>query len=151
MLIVILVISIILAILSFVIDDGCGTIGYYIGLILTIIAIVTVFVMTGIVANFPFNVEKRLEMYEQENIAIEEKVKETVRAYMEYEQETYDSLIKDADLMTLIIKYPELNSNELVKVEIEMYKENNKQIKILKEEKINKKTMSWWLYFGDGE
>lgn len=151
MLIVILVVTIILAILSFVIDDGCEEIAYVIGWILIIIAISIGLVMTGLVVNFPFNVEERLEMYEQENIAIEEKIKETVRAYMEYEQETYDNLIKDADLTTLIIKYPELNSNELVKAEIEMYKENNNQIKILKEEKIKKKTISWWLCFGDGE
>ena len=110
--------------------------------------LICIFVIGVILLIYPYNVEAKIEMYEQENIAIEQKVKETVRAYMEYEQNTYDSLLKDADLMTVVIKYPELNSNELVKAEIDLYKENNKHIKILKEEKISKKAMSWWLYFG---
>ena len=113
--------------------------------------LICIFAIGVILLIYPYNVEAKIEMYEQENIEIEQKVKETVRAYMEYEQETYNNLVKDADLMTVVIKYPELNSNELAKAEIEMYKENNTHIKILKEEKISKKTMSWWLYFGDGQ
>ena len=71
-------------------------------------------------------------MYEEENSKIETKVKDTVQVYMNYEQETYKSLVENANLETLLIKYPELNSNELVKSEIEIYKENNNKIKELK-------------------
>lgn len=97
---------------------------------------------------YPYRIDEKIEMYETENIVIEEKVKNTVRAYMEFEESTYKELLENADLTTMILKYPELNSNELVKMEIETYKENSKKIKGLKEERIGKNTMAWWLYFG---
>lgn len=99
--------------------------------------------------DFPYNIEKKLAMYEEENLKIETKIKNTIKSYMEYEQETYDKVLKDADLTTMVLKYPELNSNELIKAEIEMYKENNKKIKELKEKQINRSVMAWWLYFGN--
>lgn len=98
--------------------------------------------------DFPYNVDKMIAMYEDENTKIETKIRETVRAYMEYEETTYEKLVADADLTTLVIKYPELNSNELVKTEIVTYKENNDKLKELKEKQINKSIMAWWLYFG---
>lgn len=98
---------------------------------------------------FPYNVDKMIAMYEDENTKIETKIRETVRAYMEYEESTYEKLVADADLTTLVIKYPELNSNELVKAEIMTYKENNDKLKELKEQQINKSIMAWWLYFGE--
>lgn len=102
-----------------------------------------------VLGNFPYGGEKKLKMYEEENLKIEEKVKSTVQSYMNYEGDTYKNLIENANLETLLIKYPELNSNELVKMEIEIYKENSKQIKSIKEKLIYKPTMAWWLYFGN--
>lgn len=108
-----------------------------------------VIIIMVMLIDFPYNIEKKLAMYEEENLKIETKIKNTIKSYMEYEQETYDKVLKDADLTTIVLKYPELNSNELVKAEIEMYKENNKKIKELKEKQINKSVMAWWLYFGN--
>lgn len=102
-----------------------------------------------ILIEFPYNIEKKLAMYEEENLKIETKIKDTIKSYMEYEQETYDKVLKDADLTTIVLKYPELNSNELVKAEIEVYKDNNNKIRELKEKQINKSVMAWWLYFGN--
>ena len=107
---------------------------------------IVIFVM---LIEFPFNIDKKLAMYEEENLKIETKIKDTIKSYMEYEQETYDKVLKDADLTTIVLKYPELNSNELVKAEIEVYKENNNKIRELKEKQINKSVMAWWLYFGN--
>lgn len=98
---------------------------------------------------YPYNVDEKIEMYEIENAVIEEKVKNTVRDYMEYEETTYKQLLENADLTTMVLKYPELNSNELVKMEIETYKENSKKLKELKEERIGKSRKAWWLYFGN--
>lgn len=99
---------------------------------------------------YPYNVDKKIDMYTEENAEIEQKVKATVQAYTDYEQETYKNLIESADLQTLLIKYPELNSNELVKKEIEIYVSNNDKIKSLKEQKIDKKIIGWWLFFNIG-
>lgn len=113
---------------------------------------VTVTIITIIIflVGYPYKVTEKLTMYEEENTRIEEKVKLTVQGYMNYESETYSNLIKDAELETLLIKYPELNSNELVKSQIELYKENNKKIKELKEEEITKSIWDWWLRFNIG-
>lgn len=112
-------------------------------------------VLSGIVVlillfSYPFNVDKKIDMYMQENAEIEQKVKATVQAYTDYEQETYKNLIESADLQILLIKYPELNSNELVKKEIEIYVSNNDKIKSLKEQRIDKKLIGWWLFFNIG-
>ncbi len=111
---------------------------------------VTVIIIIVFIFGYPFKISERLTMYEEENIKIEEKVKSTVQGYMNYETETYSNLVKDAELETLLIKYPELNSNELVKSQIELYKENNKKIKELKEQEITKSVWDWWLRFNIG-
>ena len=105
-------------------------------------------VLIGFICTFPYNIESKLALYVEENARIEEKIKSTVQGYMNYEQETYNNLVKDADLTTLLISYPELNSNELVKMEIDTYKANSKEIKNYKEKQIDKNMLAWWLYFG---
>lgn len=112
------------------------------------ISVVSIFFIIIIIIFYPYNIDKKLAMYEEENQKIETKIKDTVRAYMNYEQETYKKLVEEADLTTLLIAYPDLNSNELVKYEIEQYKTNSDKIKSFKEEQIHKSTLNWWLYFG---
>ena len=99
--------------------------------------------------DYPRNIDEKLNMYQEENQSIELKVKETVKAYIDYEEENYKNLVETADITTLLIKYPELNSNELVKYEIEIYKSNNDRIKELKEKQIDRSSYNWWLYFGN--
>ena len=112
---------------------------------------VTIFVIIFCLICYPYKISEKLSMYEEENMKIEEKVKSTVQGYMNYESDTYKNLVENADLETLLIKYPELNSNELVKSEVELYKENSKKIKELKEQKITKLTWDWWLKFNIGD
>lgn len=144
MLILLVAISLILCVWLYVIDSQEG--GDFFGIVFAILSIILLSVLLG----YPYNIDDKLEMYAEENQAIETKIKETVQAYMNYEQETYKSLVVNADLQTLLIAYPELNSNELVKTEIETYKENNNKIKKLKEQKINRKVMGFWLFFNIG-
>lgn len=125
-------------------NDICTIIMFIIGFISFIIF--TVLVVA--ICSYPYNIDKKIAMYQEENVSIEEKVKNTVMAYIDYEQETYDNLVKSADLETLLITYPELNSNELVKSQIDTYVQNNNKLKELKEKQIDKSTMAWWLYFG---
>ena len=149
MLILIFIVSLILLIVGGFLEDENGSLG---GAVLSLIsggiAFISVIALFIMLICFPYNVDKKIPMYEEENQKIEIKIKETVRAYMNFEKETYTDLIENAHLETLLIKYPELNSNELIKSEIETYKENSKQIKQLKEGQINKSLMAWWLYFG---
>lgn len=143
MIIIIMIIMLIATAISIARDDDLEVIFG-----VPFIASVVIFLaLLGFVINGR-TIDRKLEMYNEENIKIETKVKETVRAYMNFEEETYKELVKDAELEFLVIKYPELNSNELIKKEIELYIENNAKIKELKEKKINLCTLKWWLYFG---
>ena len=146
MIILIYIIFIIIIIVVTVKDEWeeISPVYWFCAVIVTIITII-IFILC-----YPFKITEKLTMYEEENTKIEEKVKSTVQGYMNYESETYSNLIKDAELETLLIKYPELNSNELVKSQIELYKENNKKIKELKEQKITKSVWDWWLKFNIG-
>ena len=125
----------------------CEDMLQFIGGFGTILCIIAIVVLTTQVVG-QRTVDQKIEMYQEENMNIETKVKETVRAYMNYEESIYKQLVENADLTTLVIKYPELNSNELIKTEINLYIENNNKIKALKEEKINITIYKWWLYFG---
>lgn len=117
----------------------------------TLFIIISLIIIPIFIFSYPYNVSEKLSMYEEENTKIEEKVKATVQGYMNYETDTYKNLVESADIETLLIKYPELNSNELVKSEIELYKENNKKIKELKEQEITKPVWDWWLRFNIGQ
>lgn len=142
MIIVLLAIFIVICIISQTQDSDWG-------IVLSATAIVIcVFAMMGMAIVYPYNIEPRIALYVEENAKIEEKIKATVQVYMNYEKDTYTNLIENADLTTLLIAYPELNSNELVKAEIDTYIRNSNQIKALKEEKILKSTFNWWLYLG---
>lgn len=145
MLIIIILILLILMIVGIILDCNGGFVLEISALACGVIAVMA---LIGCLLSYPFGIEKKLQMYEEENLNIEAKVKETVQAYMNYEKDIYTNLVESANLETLLIKYPELNSNELVKAQIETYKENSNKIKELKEANIIKPTLAWWLYFG---
>lgn len=92
-------------------------------------------------------IDAKIEMYTEENAKIELIVTETVEKYLEHEYKIYESL-QGEDIQTLLVVYPEINSNELVKHQIEMFIENNNNIKKLRNEKINLATWKFLMYFG---
>ena len=51
-------------------------------------------------------------------------------------------------MATVLVRFPELKSNELVKKQMDVYVCNNDKIKKLKEEKLEYSVARWWLYFG---
>lgn len=148
MLIVIILIIAILFVIGCVLIAKDSDVGFALLIITLVLGAVAGIAFISLISTYPYNVDQKLEMYQEENIEIETKVKDTVRVYMDYEEDVYKNLIEAADLTTLLIKYPELNSNELIKTEIETYKENSKQIKDLKSKQIDRGLMAWWLWFG---
>lgn len=95
-------------------------------------------------------IDQRIEMYETENLQIEERISTAVDGYMTYESDTFDKCNHD-DALGLVTLFPELKSDSLISKQIEVYMENNKQIKLLKEEKLSYRIYAWWLFFGGGE
>ena len=92
-------------------------------------------------------ITEKITMYEQQNNQIEEQIDIVVKQYQEYESDTY-AMTSSESSITLVSLYPDLKSDELVKKQIKVYTDNNKQITELKEEQINAKACKWWLYFG---
>lgn len=86
-------------------------------------------------------------MYTEENQNIEEDMNILVEQYMNYESDTYGNL-KNESSITLVSLYSELKADTLVEKQIEIYTENNKEIKELKEKIINISNYKWLLYFG---
>lgn len=108
-------------------------------------------VITGVLLGCVVNgrvINDKIKMYEEQNTDIEIKVAETVKEYMKFEKETFTELKTDSSYITLVTLYPELNSNELIKKQINIYVSNNEKIKELKESKINVSNYKWWVYFG---
>lgn len=94
-------------------------------------------------------IQTQIEMYEEENSKIEEKINAVVQDYLDHEKETYKD-IKPENVIAALSMFPELNSSELVKKEIEIYQSNETKLIDLKEEQIKEIPMArYLLYFGN--
>lgn len=93
-------------------------------------------------------IDKKIELYNNQNKEIEEKVEIVVKEYMQHENNTFKGLKTDESYITLVTLYPELKADKLIQQEIDLYEENNNKIIDLKEKKINATIYKWWLYFG---
>lgn len=90
-------------------------------------------------------IDDKIKMYNKENQTIEKEMTEIVTSYKEYEKETISNV---GEMATVLVRFPELKSNELVKKQMDVYVCNNDKIKELKEEKLEYSVARWWLYFG---
>lgn len=123
------------------------------GLFLLICAIFALIIMSSIlIANIAsistaHTIDSKIAMYEEENARIEEKINLTIENYLGHEEGIFENLSPET-ATTLLVKYPELKSDELVASQIDTYIANNEKIKSLKEDKINISVKKWWVYFG---
>ena len=92
-------------------------------------------------------IDEKIQLYEDANAAIEERINDTVEDYKAYENDTLEKF--DGHNGTEVVSlYPELKANELIQEQMEIYYQNQTTILGLKEEKVNMKPWRWWLYFG---
>ncbi len=117
----------------------CGIIGGVVSFIAMIILLVQVSLLATI--------DKRIEMYQEENNRIESQIAECVTQYQQYECGVFAETTPDSAI-TLVALYPELKADKLVSKQIEVYINNNNKIKELKEQSINGEVTRWWAYFG---
>lgn len=118
----------------------------------TILLAAVVIAYFGVGVNYSTKMiaDDKIALYEEENAKIEQQIVSIVENYKEYESDTFEKFKGDtADVLTLISLFPELKSDRLIAKQIEIYVENNKQIKELKADKLQYKVMAWWLYFGN--
>lgn len=153
MVLVILVLGILMAvggtILYYKLDGDKDTIGTSLQIIGAIIIIVSTIasIILFISVIDRVGIEKNIAMYEEENTKIEQQIADVVTQYQEYEAGIFTEVAPES-AMTLVALYPELKSDTLVQSQIEVYVDNNKQIKELKCKAINASVIRWWLYFG---
>lgn len=123
--------------------------GIIVSIILFIVAIIVLLVLIDNIKQLDI-IDKKIQMYQEENNKIESDIDILVKKYIEYEQNTFKNA-KQESSMVLVNLYPELKSNELVQEQIKVYTDNNYQIKKLKEKKLDYQVSKWWLYFGKVE
>ncbi len=145
MFILLFVIAVALIVLGVLLDDFAE---YFVG----IGSIVCIIALVGIFINIDYlirgrTLDDKIAMYEQENAAIEQSVDVLVKDYYRHESDTYSSLTPE-NAVLFASAYPELQSNELATKQLEIYVENNNNIKELKKDQINLSRNRFWLYFG---
>ena len=104
-------------------------------------------IILGISVTNGRTLDAKIAMYTEENTNIEESMNVLVQQYMNYESGTYGEL-KNESSITLVSLYPDLKADTLVEKQIEVYLNNNREIRKLKEKQIELSVKKWWLYFG---
>ena len=94
-------------------------------------------------------INDRIDMYEEENARIEQQIADVVEQYQKYEADIFREVAPES-AVTMVSLYPELKSDSLVQAQIEVYTENNKTIRNLRDKQIKGDVYRWWLYFGGG-
>ena len=124
-------------------------VGFAIIIIGGLIAFTSLVVALFLLSEMPsyYGIDEKIEMYEEENAAIEASISLLVKEYMDYEEGIFTECAPEST-MTLIALYPELKANTLVEKQIETYVNNNNTIKELKSKRITVSLFNWWLYFG---
>ena len=117
-----------------------------VGLLFGGISLVAIIVL-GINVKSLSVIDDRIAMYEEENALIERQVADVVEQYQKYETDIFMEVAPDS-AVTMVSLYPELKSDSLVQAQIEVYTENNKTIRNLRDKQIKGNVDRWWLYFG---
>ena len=153
MLIVLVIIGIILMcfgayVMSESYHDGVGCFIIVVGVILFLVSIIG-FCVNGNALMKGKYLDSQIAMYTEENAAIEQKVTDSVNAYLSHESGIMETLKTNPESsITIVAAYPTLNSSELIAEQIRIYNSNNQKIKELKEQKVLLGIKRWWIYFG---
>lgn len=126
-------------------SDICSAISGF-GAILGFVAFIAM-IITGAHVKSLSVINNRIEMYEEENTRIEQQIADVVEQYQKYETDIFMEVAPES-AVTMVSLYPELKSDSLVQAQIEVYVENNKTIKDLRDQQIKGDIYRWWLYFG---
>ena len=154
MLIVLFIIILLIMVgsIAFVIkDDFDHDTLYGVSILVSLLSAIAFFVIIlfiidcGVKASSSIVIDKKISMYQEENKKIEKEITSVVNSYKDYEKEVISNA---GEMATILIRFPELKSNELVNKQIQVYVDNNNKIKKLKEDKIDYSLAKWWLYFG---
>ena len=151
MILLIFGICILMIIGGFILDKKIGVdsdIFFGIGIIVGFFALVALIAVGANVKSLSV-IDDRIAMYEEENTRIEQQIADVVEQYQKYETDIFREVAPES-AVTMVSLYPELKSDSLVQAQIEVYTENNKTIRDLRDKQIKGNVYRWWLYFGGG-
>lgn len=94
-----------------------------------------------------FGIQEKIEIYEDQNVQIEQSIDAAVKAYCEHEQITYVQM-SDGAVALVAAAYPELASSELVKTQMEVWTSNSHELKEMKSDLVDFNKARYFLYFG---
>ena len=110
-------------------------------------ALIIVLIIGGVEISKDRVIDQKIEMYQEENTAIETNITTAVEKYLEHEHNVYDDL-QGENIEVLLVAYPQIKSDTLVATQSEVFINNNNKIKELKEQKLNIQVWRFWVYFG---
>ena len=117
--------------------------------IFLLLAVIIAAILLGAQLSIGRILDQQIELYQEENSKIEQSIAVTVQEYMNHEELVFQTPnVSDENLIYLVAAYPELRSSELVNTQMNLYIANNKEIRSLKEKKLELSILKWWLYFG---
>jgi 3-mercaptopyruvate sulfurtransferase SseA len=128
------------------VEETFGGVTMFCGISGSVISFVTFILLLVSVSNLKV-IDAKIEMYQDENLKIENQITECVKQYQQYETEIFTEVAPESAI-TLVVLYPELKADTLVSKQIDVYLANNQKIKELKESKISGDVYRWWAYFG---
>ena len=154
MILLIFGICILMIVVGFILDEKTGVDSDLcfgisgIGMIVGFFALVGL-IIVGVNVKSLSVIDDRIAMYEEENTRIEQQIADVVEQYQKYETDIFREVAPES-AVTMVSLYPELKSDSLVQAQIEVYTENNKTIRDLRDKQIKGNVYRWWLYFGGG-
>ena len=105
-------------------DVGCAL--CVVGFSLALVAGIAAIILTCCCADVS-KVDEKIELYETENAAIEQRMMEIVQRYQEHEQEIFGE-VTEKNAVAYITLYPELRSDSLVEKQMTIYYSNHEQL-----------------------
>lgn len=128
--------------LAFKFCIGSVAVSVGIGIICLLMTVISIGKVVGSSA-----IDEQINLYENENVRIEEHINSVVDEYKTYENDTLEKF-NGSNGTEIISVHPELKANELIQEQMDIYYQNQTTILELKSEKIKMKPWKWWLYFG---
>lgn len=145
MLWILLGISILAIISSFIVDYEDAVIAFSIIGSLVLVALVS---CLGGYNSIKATADERIAVLEQRNEEVVAQIEPLVKQYLEYESSTLKDLKPNADRIIAIAQYPNLKGNEFVQTQIKIILENQKKITGLKLEKAGLNAYKIWIFMG---
>lgn len=114
----------------------------------TVIFGIIFFSMLGYYLYSQHTIDNKIELCVEENTQLEAKLVDATNMWLQHQSDIFESISDMQGVTTYLVKYPELQGQEIIIELMDKYDENSTELKQLKNEKINLKGISRLGWFG---